>query len=126
MRVLASKGHDCLYEPRGEPCPGPAGCTTAGAEVNAAADALGRPRVDILNAEEALRITELIEAGTMPQKWDGTEPTADEPFEEIAADGSVQQLLFGALDADEDLAEVPDEDPQGQPKESPSVASEEP
>ena len=33
MRVLASKGHDCLYEPRGEPCPGPAGCTTAGAEV---------------------------------------------------------------------------------------------
>jgi len=77
------------------------------AEVNAAADALGRPRVDILNAEEALRITELIEAGTMPQKWDGTEPTADEPFEEIAADGSVQQLLHGVFedesDVDEDL-----------------------
>ena len=98
------------------------------AEVNAAARAFDPPRpcIDILNEEEVLRIVELIEAGTMPQKWDGSEPTADTPFEEIAADGSVQQLLFGALDADEDLAEVPDEDPQGQPKESPSVASEEP
>lgn len=33
MRITLSRGHYCLYEHRGEPCPGPAGCTTAGAEV---------------------------------------------------------------------------------------------
>ena len=92
------------------------------AEINAAADQLKRPRVDILNPEEVLRIVELIEAGTMPQKWDGSEPTADTPFEEIAADGSVQQLLFGALDADEDLDDEALDSPSDTPSEGPSEA----
>ena len=64
------------------------------AEVNAAADAFGRPHVDHLNAEEESRIRELIDAETWPNGWDGTEPRADEPFEEWCADGSRQPLLF--------------------------------
>jgi DNA sulfur modification protein DndC len=65
------------------------------AEVNAAADTLRRPRIDILNDEEVARITELIDAGTWPQKWNGDEPTADEPFDSVFADGSMQPLLAG-------------------------------
>lgn len=64
------------------------------AEINAAADRLGRPRVDLINAEEEARIRELIAAGTWPQGWDGDEPTADTPMDQINADGSVQPLLF--------------------------------
>jgi DNA sulfur modification protein DndC len=60
-------------------------------EVNDAADELGRPRVDILNAEEVARIRELIAAKTWPRKWTGDEPTGDEPFEESGA----TRLLFG-------------------------------
>lgn len=60
-------------------------------DVNANADRLGRPRVDMLNAEEVARIRELIAAGTWPQKWTGDEPTADEPFEEEG----VTRSLFG-------------------------------
>ena len=64
------------------------------AEVNAGADALGLPRVDHLNAEEEARIHELIDSETWPNGWDGTEPRANEPFEEWCADGSRQPLLF--------------------------------
>lgn len=67
------------------------------AEVNTAADTLHRPRIDILNDEEAARISALIDAGTWPQKWTGDEPTGDEPFEETYADGTAQPLLFEAL-----------------------------
>ncbi|MGP9826852.1 phosphoadenosine phosphosulfate reductase domain-containing protein [Ectopseudomonas khazarica] len=63
-------------------------------EINEAADRLGRPRVDLINAEEEARIRELIAAGTWPQGWDGDEPTADTPMDQINADGSVQPLLF--------------------------------
>ena len=51
------------------------------------------PEVDILNEEEEARIRRLIEAGTWPQGWDGTEPVADEPLDRIFPDGSVQPLL---------------------------------
>lgn len=64
------------------------------AECNAEADRQGRPRVDILNAEEAARIEELIAANTWPQGWTGDEPVADELHDEYFADGSVQPLLF--------------------------------
>lgn len=64
------------------------------AEVNAAADAQGRPRLDLLNAEEEARIRELIAAGTWPQGWDGDEPTADTPLDAVFPDGSVQPLLI--------------------------------
>lgn len=65
------------------------------AEVNAAADALGRPRVDILNNEEVARITELIDAGTWPDGWSGEEPIATAMLDRVHADGSVEMLLPG-------------------------------
>ena len=52
------------------------------ARINSEAVRLNRPLVDILNAEEATRIRELISANTWPQKWRGDEPRADEPFTE--------------------------------------------
>lgn len=64
------------------------------AEVNASADRLGRPRIDLINPEEEARIRELIAAGTWPQGRDGDEPTAAPPMDQINADGSVQPLLF--------------------------------
>lgn len=63
-------------------------------QINASADRLGRPRIDLINAEEEARIRELIAAGTWPQGWDGDEPTADTPMDQINADGTVQPLLF--------------------------------
>lgn len=61
--------------------------------VNNAADHLGRPRLDLLNAEEEDRIRELIAAGTWPNGWDGDEPTGDMPLDTIYADGTIQKLL---------------------------------
>jgi len=63
------------------------------AECNAAADRLGRPRVDMLDSEEETRIRELIALGTWPKGWEGNEPTADTPLDTIYRDGSVQPLL---------------------------------
>jgi DNA sulfur modification protein DndC len=64
------------------------------ADVNVAAEPLGRPRVDHLNSEEEARIRELIRARTWPDGWDGTEPTADTLLPTHYADGSVMPLLF--------------------------------
>lgn len=61
--------------------------------VNDAAMALGRPTIDILNGDEEGRICQLIAAGTWPQGWDGTEPTADTWMDTVNADGSVQPLF---------------------------------
>lgn len=66
------------------------------AEVNAEAARLGRPGVDFLNDEEVTRIRQLICAGTWPNGWDGDEPTADTPMDEVNPDGSIQPLLIGA------------------------------
>lgn len=68
----------------------------AQAECNADAAALGRPGVDILNAEEEARIRELISAGTWPDGWAGDEPRADTPLDQVFRDGTVQPLLIGA------------------------------
>ncbi len=64
------------------------------AECNAAADRLGRPRIDLINTEEEARIRELIAAGTWPDGWDGDEPIATTPLDKVFADGAVQPLLF--------------------------------
>ncbi|CDX26833.1 Phosphoadenosine phosphosulfate reductase [Mesorhizobium plurifarium] len=64
------------------------------AEVNEAARTLGRPEIDILNAEEEARIRELIALKTWPNGWDGDEPTADTPMDQIFGDGSIQPLLM--------------------------------
>jgi DNA sulfur modification protein DndC len=53
----------------------------------------GIPPVDLLNAEEEARIRELIAADTWPQRWSGSEPAADELYEDQYADGSRQLLL---------------------------------
>lgn len=51
------------------------------------------PPVDILDDREVARIKRLIEAGTWPQGWDGTEPVADQPLDRIFPDGTIQPLL---------------------------------
>ena len=62
-------------------------------EINDEADRLGRPRVDMINAEEEARIRELIEAKTWPDKWHGDEPLGDELLDKVFADGTEQPLL---------------------------------
>ena len=64
------------------------------AEINEAAQRLGRPLVDMINVEEEARIRELIAAETWPDGWDGDEPIATTPLDKVYADGSVQPLLF--------------------------------
>lgn len=63
-------------------------------EINEAAQHLGRPLVDMINAEEEARIRELIAVETWPDGWDGDEPVATTPLDKVYADGSVQPLLF--------------------------------
>lgn len=67
------------------------------ARINAAANATGRPRLDLLNAEETARIRELIAAKTYPNKWDGTEPSGDAWLDRMHGDGSVEPILFRDL-----------------------------
>jgi DNA sulfur modification protein DndC len=63
------------------------------AEINAAARELGKPEIDLINAEEEARIRELIAANTWPEKWDGTEPAGDALLTKIYRDGTEQALL---------------------------------
>ncbi|EME71422.1 phosphoadenosine phosphosulfate reductase [Paramagnetospirillum caucaseum] len=63
------------------------------AEVNTAAVRLGRPRLDLLDAEEEARIRDLIAGKTWPDGWAGDEPTADTPLPAYFSDGTIQQLL---------------------------------
>ncbi|WP_241216807.1 phosphoadenosine phosphosulfate reductase family protein [Sphingomonas koreensis] len=67
------------------------------AKVNAAAEQFGRPGVDILNGEEEARIRQLIADKTWPEKWDGSEPSADAWLDSVYQDGSVQPILFRDL-----------------------------
>ncbi|GAB3482287.1 phosphoadenosine phosphosulfate reductase domain-containing protein [Azotobacter salinestris] len=64
------------------------------AECNVAAERLGRPRIDLIAADEEGRIRELIAVGTWPDGWDGDEPVATTPLDKVFADGAVQPLLF--------------------------------
>lgn len=64
-------------------------------EVNQNAFECGMPEIDILNHEELVRIIELIENKTFPQKWSGDEINASVPQNEIMyADGSIMETLF--------------------------------
>ena len=63
-------------------------------EVNDEADRRGRPRIDILNAEEEARIRELIAAETWPDGWAGDEPSATAWLDKVNQDGSVEPILF--------------------------------
>lgn len=64
------------------------------AEVNAAADAQGRPRIDLINAEEEARIRELIAARTYPQRWSDADPDATELIPQTLGEGITQPLLL--------------------------------
>jgi DNA sulfur modification protein DndC len=68
--------------------------------VNEDAARLGRPGLDILNAEEEARIRELCAANAWPRRWTGNEPLATDPFEE---DGQRNFLI-------EDEGEEPEPD----------------
>jgi DNA sulfur modification protein DndC len=64
------------------------------AEINEAARRLGRPEIDLINAEEEVRIRELIVAGTWPQGWEGDEPIATTVMDVVYQNGAVQPRLF--------------------------------
>lgn len=53
----------------------------------------GMPAINMINAEEESRIRELISLNTWPNKWTGEEPSADEPYCAMHADGALQPLL---------------------------------
>lgn len=60
-------------------------------------DIQARANVDLINAEEEARIRELIDSGQWPNGWDGTEPLASIPFENVRPDGSVQAAMLDIL-----------------------------
>jgi DNA sulfur modification protein DndC len=60
-------------------------------------DIQARAGVDLINAEEEAKIVELIDAQTWPRGWDGSEPVASTPFENVAPDGSTQTAMMALL-----------------------------
>ncbi|WP_257282157.1 phosphoadenosine phosphosulfate reductase family protein [Endozoicomonas sp. ISHI1] len=62
-------------------------------EVNEEALFQNRRSISIINEQEEVRIRDLIEAKTWPNKWRGDEPRADEAMDLIMAEGIVQPLL---------------------------------
>ena len=67
------------------------------AEINAAAEQIERPPIDLINAEEEARIRELIAARTYPQKWSDDDPDAIELIPQTYSDGTRQELLLTTL-----------------------------
>jgi DNA sulfur modification protein DndC len=63
-------------------------------EINAAARVLGRPEIDLINAEEEARIRELIALETWPDGWEGDEPIATTVMDVVYQNGAVQPRLF--------------------------------
>lgn len=51
------------------------------------------PEVILIDDAEQARILELIDANTWPQKWDGTEPLASDPFENVDPTGATQTIM---------------------------------
>ena len=60
-------------------------------------DIQSRAGVDLINAEEEAKIRELVEAKTWPRGWDGSEPGAWEPFDNVNPDGSVQPIMAALM-----------------------------
>jgi DNA sulfur modification protein DndC len=61
-------------------------------------DIQARAGVDLINGEEEAAIRRLIAARTWPRGWDGTEPLASTPFENVMPDGSKQTAMLTLLD----------------------------
>jgi len=53
--------------------------------------------VDLINAEEETKIRELISRKQWPNGWDGSEPIASKPFENVSPDGSVQRMMMDLI-----------------------------
>lgn len=68
------------------------------AEVCAGAARAGEQPYSLIDADEEARILELIAAETWPHGWAGTEPRADEAFEEWHQNGTRQLSLFGEVE----------------------------
>lgn len=66
-------------------------------EVNQYAISHRRPAIDILNPEEQDYIRTAWDNRLYPNGWTGEEPTADQPFDQTFPDGSIQPLLFRAM-----------------------------
>jgi DNA sulfur modification protein DndC len=56
-----------------------------------------RAGVDLINAEEEARIIQLVTANTWPRGWDGTEPLASIPFNNVNPDGSIQPIMAALM-----------------------------
>lgn len=56
-----------------------------------------RAGVDLINAEEEAAIVEMIAARTWPRGWNGTEPLASLPFDNVNPDGSVQPIMSALM-----------------------------
>jgi DNA sulfur modification protein DndC len=63
-------------------------------EINTSAQKLGRPEIDLINAQEQARIIELIEANTWPQRWTGDEQRGDVLIPQVFQSGEVQDILL--------------------------------
>ena len=70
------------------------GALTVDALAEAAAATLGRPPIDLINAEEEQRIRDLIAARTYPNKWSDADPDATELIPQVMGDGVVQNVLL--------------------------------
>lgn len=62
-------------------------------EVNDAAYHLGRPSIDLINMEEYIRILQLQNDNTWPDRWTGEEIHADVPVDQVVTKGIIQPLL---------------------------------
>lgn len=62
-------------------------------EINASAVQLGRPLIDLINAEEESRIRELIALRTYPQRWSDADPDAMVLISQTYKNGDIQNVL---------------------------------
>jgi DNA sulfur modification protein DndC len=64
-------------------------------EINRSAHSQGRPKVSLINPDEAIRINELIAANTWPNRWTGEEEIGDAFTDQVMKDGLVQPIIAG-------------------------------
>jgi DNA sulfur modification protein DndC len=64
-------------------------------DINEAAERLRRPKIDILNPEEQAFIKDCWAKNIWPNRWDGSEPRADELIDTKFKDGTKWPVLFG-------------------------------
>lgn len=63
-------------------------------QINETATEQGKPMISLISPEEHVRILELIDANTWPDKWSGEEETGDVAYDRVLGEGVVQPLIF--------------------------------